>query len=134
MAAGRMNDHAGRLVHGDDVLVFVEDVERDLFGVWSGGIHRREHDFDAISGRQPIGDLGALTVDFDAAGTDDFAELDATVFGELVSQEGVESLTGFFGIDHEGQGLVGRELRGGHRGRWTRRQGDRETRRQERSS
>ena len=43
-ACARVNDHAGGLVHHDEIRVFVEDFDGDFFG--SGGERRAGEDFD----------------------------------------------------------------------------------------
>ena len=48
MSRARMHDEAGRLVDDDDVVVLVNDIERDLFAQGLGGHRRRHVDCDRI--------------------------------------------------------------------------------------
>ena len=49
MARGGVDDQAGGLVDGQDVVVFVEDLEGDVFGLEGGFRGRLEADFDFIA-------------------------------------------------------------------------------------
>src|SRR5437660_242503 len=54
MSRGRMHHEAGRLVDDDDVLVLVDDVERDILSL-RGGIGGFRHvDYDRITGADMI--------------------------------------------------------------------------------
>src|SRR5438093_466148 len=75
VAAGWMNHHPRRLVDRDNVLVLIQNVERDLLGVRTRSIHRRQDHFDPVAGPQSMRDLRPLPVDFDAAGPNHFAKL-----------------------------------------------------------
>ena len=109
----RMDHQARRLVHNQEMVVFVENIERNFFRMRAGRVHRREGNGDLIAGREPMGDLRALPVDLDAAGADDLAKLDAAVFWQLVREKRVETLAGRGGAHDESQRLLGRDVRGG---------------------
>ena len=108
MAAGWMNDHARRLVDRDDVLVLIQDVERNFFRVRSRRVHRRKDQRDSIARRQAMGHLGALPIHLHATRADHFAELHSTVLWQRMRQECIEPLACLFRGDDKFQGLVGR--------------------------
>src|ERR1700676_762744 len=70
IASAGVHGHSGRLVDDDEVGVFVEDVEGDIFG---GGLQRRAGlrvDGDALAAFELEGILGGVAVDEDKAGVD----------------------------------------------------------------
>ncbi len=58
IAGAGVDDHAGGLVDGDDVVVFVEDVERDGFGFGADGRARLGGDGDVFAAAQAVGGFG----------------------------------------------------------------------------
>ena len=71
MAAGRMHDHARRLVDDHHVVVLVEDIQRNVFRprrlAWDVG----QSDRNTLVGLEPIRWFAAAAIDLDAAGHDD---------------------------------------------------------------
>ena len=54
VARGRMHHEAGRLVDDDDVVVLVDDVERDILALRLGIGGFRHVDYDRIAGSDMI--------------------------------------------------------------------------------
>ncbi len=68
VAGGRMHHEAFRLVDDDDVVVLIDNIQRDIFAGWLGGDRLRHVDCDRIAGIDMISgvaDGGA----FDGDGT-----------------------------------------------------------------
>ena len=99
-----MDGHAGRLVDDDDVGVFVDDVERDVFG--SGGQGRQVSgvDVDHVGGAEELRGFGGLLIDEDATVFGPGLQAGTRDSGELPLQEMIETLTGGFRIDGEVMG------------------------------
>lgn len=62
-ASAGVNDHARGLVDGDEVFIFIKDIQRDLFRHGSGLWARKHFDLNDVSGsdtlrrlRQPLAD------------------------------------------------------------------------------
>ena len=71
-----VDHHAGGLVDDGEVVVFVDDVERDVFGEGVEGFGARgAFDLDGLAADELLFGLGGLAVDADLAGFDE--ELDA---------------------------------------------------------
>ncbi len=71
MACGGMDHQAFGLVDDDDVVILIDDIERDIFARWFGGDRFRHVDCDRIAGGDMISgvaDGGAF--DADLAGKD----------------------------------------------------------------
>jgi hypothetical protein len=45
-----MNDHAGRLIDHDEVFIFVEQLDGNVFGFGAQGRARQNFDLDRVSG------------------------------------------------------------------------------------
>ena len=61
---GRVHHHVGRLVDDGEVLVLVEDFERDVLGDRHGCVGSGRHDADLVAGAHLVAGLGrrSLTV------------------------------------------------------------------------
>ena len=90
MPAGRMHDHPRRLVDRDDVLIFIENVERDVLRMRPRRIHRRQNDANPVPGAQLVGDLSPLFVDLYAPGADHLAKLHATMLRQRPGQKHIQ--------------------------------------------
>ena len=106
--AGRgMNDEIAGFVDDDDVLVLVNDVERDGLGRRLGRLGRRNVEPDggaAIDAVVRIADR--LPVDRNGAGLDQDFEPGPRQSGDMAGKHAVEPLAGFLGGDED------RSLRG----------------------
>ena len=101
VAGAGVDDHAGGFVDGEDVVVFVEGVERDGFGF---GLDRRARlggDGDAFAAAESVGDFGRFAVDEDVGGVDEFLDAGAGEVGAVGSDDAVEALIGVVGRGYE---------------------------------
>jgi hypothetical protein len=114
-AGAGVDDEAGGFVDGDQVVVFVEDVERDVFGF--GGGQRRPRDdaeFEAFAAAQAeAGTKDGFAIEGGVAFADELLETGAAELGELSGKEVVEALVaGVGGHDEAG------DASGHGRARW----------------
>ena len=93
--ARRMHDHARRLVDHHQVLVLVEDLQRDVLRPRRLAGDLRQDDRDPLPGLEAIGRLAAIAVDLDAAGRNHAPQMDPAVVVEMDGQEDVEPLACF---------------------------------------
>ena len=112
---GGMDNEAGRLVQAEQVVVLVEDVERDVLG---HGLHRRRrgrgrHGLDAVARSHGIGRAGGGAVQFDQAGGERFLPAGAAELRPLRREPAVEPR----GALRRGGGE--RSFHDGPRKRWT---------------
>jgi hypothetical protein len=90
VAAGRVDDHVGRLVHQRDRLVLVKNVERDVF--WDDDVVDRLGQLDAepVLVADLVTRLGRPAVDRDVPALDRLLKLGAAEVREVAVQELVE--------------------------------------------
>lgn len=96
MAFGGMNDHVGRLVQRDHVIVFIDDIQRDVFRHLQVCGNLGQHDRNRLAHSEPIGSLRPFAVDLDAARIDRLPKLHAAVIRKLRSQEPIEASVRMF--------------------------------------
>lgn len=101
VSAGRMHHHARRLIDDGHDIVFVEDVERDVFRAGRLAGNLGEHDRDPLTGLEPIGRLTAAAVHPNAAGRNHAPQMHATVVEKMAGQKGVQAVAGFCGSDRQ---------------------------------
>ena len=91
-ARASVHDHAGGFVDGDDVVVFVEDLERNRFGFGTDGraFGDFESDFFAAAKVQRAF-LGGVAIDLDEAGCDQFLDASAAELRALGGDETIET-------------------------------------------
>ena len=75
VARGRVHDHAGRLVHDDQVVVLVDDRQRERFGLRRRVDRLRHVDADLLPGLERAVGLGRASVDLDVAVLDEALDL-----------------------------------------------------------
>ncbi len=107
-AGAGVDHHAGGLVDDGEVLVFVEDVEGDVFG---DGVERlRGWGAPSISMASPpcelLLGLGGLAVDADLAGFDEELDAGAADVGDGLGEVLVEAEAGGGGVGGEGADAV----------------------------
>ena len=104
-----VNGHARGLVDADHVVVLVEDVERNGFGL---GLKRRTRlgvDLNDVAGTNLLGILGGFSIQEDQALFDEFLDASTGEINAMGSDDTVEAETGLGFVDGNG------ELRGvGH--------------------
>jgi len=100
-ARARMDDHAGRLVDDGDILVFVENVERNGFRLDTRSQFVWELDGNGFTGLDMMRRLARRSVNLYAAFVHQRFNARAAQRGELRDEEHVESLGGVFGGDNE---------------------------------
>ena len=102
-AGAGVDHHAGGLVDDGEVLVFVEDVEGDVFG---DGVERRglrgAFDLDGFAAVEFLLGLGGMAVDADLAGFDEELDAGAADVGEGLGEVLVEAEVGGGGVGGEG--------------------------------
>src|SRR5579885_58542 len=92
---GGVDDHAGGLVDDDDLRVFVNDVERDVFGREFGGGRRGDFlDLDALARAELVRGLRGATADEYVAFFNRALEQRAAHALDARGEEGVESRPG----------------------------------------
>ena len=101
-AGAGMDGHAGGFVDGDDVVVFVENIERNRFGFGADGraFGDFESDFFATVKMQRAF-LRGVAIDLDEAGHDQFLDASAAELGALGSDEAVQTRAGIGGGSEE---------------------------------
>lgn len=103
VVAGRGVDNEARgFVDDNDVLVFEEDVERDVFGLGAGGNRFGPMDFDDIPSAGGMGRFDDSAVHADVPLLDHALEDAAADLGELVFKVEVEALHGQRLLHHDG--------------------------------
>jgi len=92
-----VNGHAGGFIDDDDVVVFVENVERDGFGLGDDGraLGRFESDFFCAANVLRAFSCGSA-IDEDEAGFDEFLNAGAGEFGAAGGDKAVETRAGVF--------------------------------------
>jgi hypothetical protein len=105
-----MDHHAGGFIDDGEVLVFVEDFERDVFGdgVERGGL-RSAFDLDGFAAVEFLFGLGGVAVDADLTGFDEELDTGAADVGEGLGEVLVEAEVRGGGVGREGAdaGVVG---------------------------
>jgi len=92
-----VDGHAGRLVNDDEVVVFVEDLERDGFGFRFERSARLRLDSDTVASFDLLTGLGRLVVDQDEAGINEFLDAGAREFGGMSGDETIKAGAGIIG-------------------------------------
>jgi hypothetical protein len=103
-----VHGHAGGLVDGNDVVVFVKDVESNGLGFDAQRGAGLDLDLDALPGAEAVRTFGWAGIDEHKAGFDEFLDASAADVAEARSDLLVESLPCFaFGSDEfMNRGLV----------------------------
>ena len=97
-AGAGMDGHAGGFVDGDDVVVFVEDIERNGFGFGADGRALGDFETDFFAAvKMERAFLRGVAIDLDEAGHDQFLDAGAAEFGALGGDEAVETRAGIGG-------------------------------------
>ncbi len=96
-AGARVDDHAGGFIDGDDIFIFVEDGERDLFrsGVersGAGGL-----DDDGIARSSQVRRAARVAVDADTAVLDPILQAGAAELGKTLVEDEIQALSGLLG-------------------------------------
>ena len=93
VARRRMDGDAGRLVDDDQVVVLVDDLERDVVG--AGGVGRRlgdRRDLDRVARLQDVALLARLATDGDGTGVDQLLRGGARADPLVLAERGVQPL------------------------------------------
>jgi hypothetical protein len=101
VAGSRVDDHACGLVDGEDVVVFIEEVERDGFGLGLDRGARLDFDGDTFAAVQAVRGFGWFAVEEDVGFIDEFLNAGAAEVAAMRSDDAVEALTGVVGRDDE---------------------------------
>ena len=102
-AGSGVDHHAGGLVDDGEVLVFVEDLEGDVFGDGVEGCGLRgAFDLDGLAAVEFLFGLGGVAVDADLAGFDEELDAGAGDVGEGLGEVLVEAEIGGGGVGGEG--------------------------------
>ncbi len=76
-----MHSHTSGLVDGDDVVVFVENIERNGFGFGAEWRTRLDLDLDALACAQAVRTFRGLRIDEHQPGFDQLLDSGASQFG-----------------------------------------------------
>ncbi len=90
--AGGVHDEPGLFVDGDEVLIFKDDVQRDIFGERLRGGKLGERDADTVAGAEDGGGFGGAIVDHDDSGFDELLKHGAGIIGEAVAKVQIDAL------------------------------------------
>ncbi len=91
VSAGGVNDEVGLFIDGEEGVIFVDDVEGNIFGEEGFGDGDGEGDVDGVAGAEEGGGFGGVIVDEDVAGPDEFLEGGAGGVGEAVAEVEVDA-------------------------------------------
>ena len=94
MARGGMHDQSGGLVEGQQVVVLVEDFQRDVFGASGGGLGLRPGEGDDFAGAGMMRGFGGAAIDADKALGEQALNGAAGSSGKLGAQKGVQPFRG----------------------------------------
>ena len=109
----RMHDHAGRLVDDHQLLVFVKDVQGDVFRTGRlAGDFGQDHG-DPLAFTQAAGGFAAAAVHLGPAGRDDPPQMPPAIVLKVNGQERVQPLVCFGRSDHQLDGHGGERRSGG---------------------
>ena len=89
-----VDGHAGRFVDGDDVVVFVKDIEGNEFGFGLKGRARLSIDVDNVTGANFLSVFGGLAIKKNQALFDEFLGASAGEIGAMEGDDTVEAETG----------------------------------------
>src|ERR1035441_3243427 len=93
-ASAGVDHHAGGLIDGNQVAIFVEDGERDGFGRGAQGGRIGGFHFDGFAGAYGVGGAAGKTSHPDAAGADPLRKAGAAELGKPLAKQLVEPLGG----------------------------------------
>ena len=95
VSRGRVDHHVGRLIDNDDVIVLVDNLERDRFRGGLGRLRRRHVEHDGIAGIDAMARIAdRAAADRDRAGLDQRLEPAARQFGDMRRQHAVKPHSG----------------------------------------
>ena len=97
----RMDDHSGRLVYGDQVVVFIEDVEGDRFGEKRAFGRELEAYLDLVACFQRNSFFDRMAVQEDKTALDQPLEIGAGKEGVVEGKQLIDPLARFFRPDIE---------------------------------
>jgi hypothetical protein len=92
-----VNGHASGLVNDDEVVVFVEDVERDGFSFSFERCAWFRLNGDALAATEFLARLGRLSIDLNEAGIDEFLDASAGKFRSVCGDKAIEARAGVGG-------------------------------------
>src|SRR6476620_17151 len=98
MPRGRVDNHAGRLVDRDDVLVFIDDVQRNLLGQQLILFDRRDRDLDDLARRDLECTAANLAIDQHVAIVDQTLEPGSAHVRDVRGDEFVEARVLLFAL------------------------------------
>lgn len=103
-----MDHHASGFVDDDEVIIFVDDFERDVF---RNGAQRRSlrriQDFNVLVPAETQRRFGGGVIDEDLFRGDELLNAGAAGFFEMRDEKLVETFAGVFGGDRERDGEIG---------------------------
>ena len=99
-----MDHHARRLVHHKQVIILIDDVERDVLGNDFGGVTRTvHHDLHHIAGTHLVVRLLGLAVDQDVSGIGSILYAVAACAYDTVHQELIDAQRSLSPVGHESE-------------------------------
>jgi hypothetical protein len=102
-----VHHHARRLVEDEEVVVLVQDRERQVLGDEAGGLGGRELELDALAALEPPRRLRGATLDLDAPVRHEALDAGAGEIRREPRQRDVEAGAGELGGGDEGAALDG---------------------------
>ncbi len=102
VSGGGVDDHSGRLVDGDQMLVFIEDVEGDCLGGEGAFGGKLKADLDLVICFCGNSFFDRLAIEKDKAVLDQLLEVGAGKEGIVEGEQLVDPLPCFVGLDAEG--------------------------------
>ncbi len=106
ISVGGMDNHAGRLVHDQEVFVLIHDGKRDVFRRYFRRPGSRKHDVDQLSGTHLMTRPHLLPVHQDRPGADGLLDLRPRGVLDVPGQEEIEPLLLFPRRDNNIKGSI----------------------------
>ncbi|MFM2093439.1 MAG: hypothetical protein RIS70_563, partial [Planctomycetota bacterium] len=104
MPLRRMHHHVRRLIDRREMLVLVQDLQRDVLGLRTLLRQFRQVDLDEVAGFQTVGGTNFGSVHQHAAGVNHFAQMDAAVMRKLLREKSIQTQTRLFGKNDDIKG------------------------------
>jgi hypothetical protein len=101
ISSAGVDDHARRLVDGDYVIVFVDDLERDGFGFGTDGRARLGCDGDAFSATKTVRRFRRFPIEQDVCRVDELLYAGAGEVGAVRGDNAIQALISVFGRGYE---------------------------------
>jgi hypothetical protein len=97
-----MHHHSGGLVDHGEIVIFVENIQRDRFGRYSHRLRRRDFDFDDLAGFEAVGRFRGDAIHANTTFGNQCLEPCAAEIGSVGGEKAVEAHACIFVFDGKG--------------------------------